>query len=237
MAAVLIALSVAIKPLGLVLLLLAPVVYTPLRWRLILAVVGLVIFPFLFGSPHYVVAQLHSALVNLQGCAIVTQHRFADINGIFRTLGAPLPASASRFIRVLAGGLTLAFWWASAIRLAEPSRAMWLHALTASYLMLFNPMTEANSYVILAPALGAWGMFFLVGSGARFARSLGWAIAGTALTMAFLPNLLRPLFGNRFALFWHPLMTLVFIVMLGGFLWRKARQSQPGNLDPDHNQT
>jgi hypothetical protein len=28
------------------------------------------------------------------------------------------------------------------------------------------------------------------------------------------------LFGNYFALFWHPFMTLVFIALLGYFVWR-----------------
>jgi hypothetical protein len=41
-----------------------------------------------------------------------------------------------------------------------------------------------------------------------------------ALSMGLLPNIVRPLFGNYFALFWHPFMTLVFIALLGYFVWR-----------------
>jgi hypothetical protein len=86
--------------------------------------------------------------------------------------------------------------------------------------MLFNPMNEENSYSILAPALGAWAAFFLFSLEGRNARGLGWAIVSMALSMGLLPNIVRPLFGNYFALFWHPFMTLVFIALLGYFVWR-----------------
>jgi hypothetical protein len=98
-------------------------------------------------------------------------------------------------------------------------RGLWLYALATAYLMLFNPMTEANSYVILAPALGAWGAY-LIFSIDHYARRLGWAVVVMALSMSLLPNILRPFFGNYFALFWHPAMTLLFLGMLIHFVWR-----------------
>jgi Glycosyltransferase family 87 len=218
----LMALLTAIKPLGVVLLLLAPIVFSPLRWRLPLALVGLAVFPFLFGRPAYVASQYREAWSNLQACAVVSEHRFADINGIFRTFGTAIPPEVSKLVRVLAGGLSAGLCWWGARRLRGPLPALWLYALAAGYLMLFNPMNEENSYSILAPVLGVWGAFFLFSSAARAARSLGWVIVFMALTMALLPNLVRPLFGNHFALFWHPLMTLVFLALLGGFVWRSA---------------
>src|SRR5207244_3147947 len=78
------ALALAVKPLGLVLLMLAPVVYAPLRWRLAVAMAGFVLFPFLFAPPGYVVEQHRSFSANIKACAEVTEHRFADINGILR---------------------------------------------------------------------------------------------------------------------------------------------------------
>jgi hypothetical protein len=104
--------------------------------------------------------------------------------------------------------------------LREPLPGLWLYALATAYLMLFNPMNEENSYSILAPALGAWAAFFLFSLEGRNARGLGWAIVSMALSMGLLPNIVRPLFGNYFALFWHPFMTLVFIALLGYFVWR-----------------
>jgi hypothetical protein len=94
---------------------------------------------------------------------------------------------------------------------------MWLLALTAGYLMMFNPNNEPNSYVILAPVLGIWAVAALNSSATR---RLGWLMASISLSMSFLPNLLRPVFGNYFALFWHPMMAAVFVGMLIYWLLR-----------------
>jgi hypothetical protein len=228
----LMALLTAIKPLGVVLLLLAPIFYAPLRWRLPVAVLGLAVFPFLFGSPTYVCSQYQAAWGNLQACAVVTEHRFADINGILRTFGTAFSPSVSKLVRVLAGGMTAVVWWWGARRLREPLPGLWLYALATGYLMLFNPMNEENSYSILAPALGAWATFFLFGPQARNTRGLGWAIVIMALSLGLLPNIVRPLFGNHFALFWHPFMTLVFLALLGYFVWRLAPPAEKPALAP-----
>ena len=80
--------------------------------------------------------------------------------------------------------------------------------------MLFNPMTEANSYVALGPVLALW-------SGSLFAggwRAGGWVLAGAAVTMGWLPTLLRPWLGNFFALAWYPLMAIVFLCVVTRWL-------------------
>jgi hypothetical protein len=129
---------------------------------------------------------------------------------------------------VLAGGVTAVLWWWGARRLREPLPGLWLYALATAYLMLFNPMNEENSYSILAPALGAWAAFFLFRPEARNARGLGWAIVIIALSMGVLPNIVRPLFGNHFALIWHPSMTIVFLALLGYYVWRSAAHESIG---------
>ncbi|HVV74092.1 MAG TPA: glycosyltransferase family 87 protein, partial [Verrucomicrobiae bacterium] len=227
LAVFLMTLATALKPLGIVLLLLAPVVYWQVLWRLPVALAALVVFPFLFASPSYVLAQHMEAWKNLQSCAVVTEHRFADINGVLRTFGTALGPAASKLVRVLAGVGTAALWWWSSRRWRGPMAALYLYALAAGYLMLFNPMNEENSYVILAPALGIWAGYFLFQSKAQGSRALGWAIVAMALSMSLLPNLVRPMFGNHFALFWHPVMTVVFLSMLTGHLARAKPTFEP----------
>jgi alpha-1,2-mannosyltransferase len=224
-------LATALKPLGFVLLLLASIYYAPITRRLPAALLGLAIFPFFFGSPDYVLAQYRDAWHNLRDCAAVSEHRFADLNGILRTFGAPLSAGPSTIVRVLAGGVTAMAWLWGAQRLSPALRCLWLYALATAYLMLFNPMTEANSYVILAPALGVWGAWFLC-SDELGGQRLGWCIAVMALCMGLLPNIMRPLFGNYFALFWHPLMTILFVAALIHFISRADVEKlclQPAN--------
>ena len=220
----LMALATALKPLGIVLLMLAPLVYRPILWRLPVALLVLAVFPFLFASPSYVLAQYHEAWKNLQSCAVVTEHRFADINGVLRTFGTALPPTVSKLTRVLAGALTAALWWWAGKRLRAGLASLYFYALATGYLMLFNPMNEENSYVILAPALGIWSVFFLFHADVQAKRSWGWMLVAMALSMALLPNMVRPLFGNHFALFWHPVMTIAFLSML---TWHVAQPGRP----------
>lgn len=226
LAVFLMTLATALKPLGVVLLLLAPLVYGPVRWRIPIALVALALFPFLFASPSYVLAQHREAWHNLQSCAVVTQHRFADINGILRTLGTELSPSVSKLLRVAAGGVTAVLWLWGGKRAGALLACLWFYALSTGYLMLFNPMNEENSYVILAPALGIWAAFFLFHPMAGEARARGWVLVSMALSMGLLPNIVRPLFGNHFALIWHPVMTLIFLAILAWYLER-SRSTSP----------
>ncbi len=212
-------LATALKPLGVVVLLLACLYYMPVARRLPVALFGLAVFPFLFGSPDYVLSQYREAWQNLRACAAVTEHRFADLNGILRTFGAPLAPGASTIVRALAGGMAAVAWLWGARRLNPVLRCLWLYALATAYLMLFNPMNEMNSYVILAPALGIWGAWFL-SCDEPGARRAGWVVVFIALSMSLLPNILHHWFGNYFALFWHPLMTILFIGALLRFICR-----------------
>ena len=59
------------------------------------------------------------------------------------------------------------------------------------------------------------------------AKPTAWLCAAMVLTMGLLPELLRPLFGNRFALAWHPAMTLVFLAILA---WPQRERSAAGTV-------
>ncbi|MBI5687219.1 MAG: DUF2029 domain-containing protein [Verrucomicrobia bacterium] len=214
--AVFMVLSVAVKHLGLVLILLAVVVYSPLRWRVAVGIAVLAVLPFLFGSPAYVFGQYREFFEHIPVCATVIGHRFADLGGIVRTFGGELHGGASTLMRALAGGVVLGVWWFGARRWGDPLRAMWLHGLTTSYLMLFNPMTEANSYVIVAPAFGLWAVWAW---GESRTHRVAGAWACLCLAAGIVAPLLRPVFGNELALFLRPAMTIVFIAMLIYFRW------------------
>jgi hypothetical protein len=204
--------ALGVKEFAIIFPLLAVFVYSPIRWRSVAAIPILLALPFLFANYSYVTAEYRDAVGHLAACATVTENRFADIGGIVRAFHLELPAAASQLIRALAGAATLFVWWKGARRLSEPFRGLWLYALGTSYLMVFNPMTEANSYVILAPAMGCWAALALRD---RTTRKTGSVVALMALSMGLLPNLLRPIFKNGFALFWHPLMAITFIVIVG----------------------
>lgn len=224
-AAALIVLTLAVKPLGAVLILLAPVVYAPLRWRVPVGLAMLIGLPFLCAPTSYAIAQYQALGANLKDCSAINEHRFADLNGILRTFGTGLSPRVSNLVRAVAGLATAALWWFGARRLKEPQRAMWLLALTAGYLMVFNPMNESNSYVILAPALGLWAVCWLRDPATA---THGWVLVAMTLSMGLLPESLRSIFGNRFSLIWHPTMTLAFGTLLALFVW----QRNDGQVNP-----
>ena len=219
-ATILLWLATAIKPLGLAAIGLAWAADPMLWWRHALGLPVILMAPYAFGPPGYVWGQYLACAENLRQCSEVTEHRFADLNGLLRTFGTALTGTPSLAARAVAGGTLMALCWRTSRFCAEPLRSLiWLGAAGA-FLMLFNPMTEANSYAVLAPALGllAWWNF------RRGSRAAGWILAVMALTMGLLPEPLRPLFGNYFALAWYPAMALGFLAILG---WMAFRQSPP----------
>jgi hypothetical protein len=110
------------------------------------------LFPFATANAHYVAAQYHACAAKLLVAAL-PDRAFCDIRGLFWPLGWIIPQSPLAWIQVSAAAGTLGLcllakrWW------NEPYRAVFVAALSACYLMLFNPRTEENSYVILAGIL------------------------------------------------------------------------------------
>jgi len=222
-AAWLLALSVALKPLGLAAVGLAFAAYPAMWWRLGITVSSIVALPLVFAPADYGLSQYQLALVNLKNCAEVTEHRFADLNGIFRTFGAPLSTKVSLAVRAGASLVFAASCWLVVRRTEAEERAVGWLAAAAGYLMLFNPMNEANSYVILAPALALWTLRFRT----KNHSVVGWTLVGALATMSLLPNLLRPWLGNHFALAWHPFMTAVFLGLLCWWFGRSLMRTAP----------
>ena len=219
MAAVMLGLAVAIKPLGLAAIGLAWMAYPALWWRLGIAVAVVFGVPFISAPPDYVIEQFGEAFRNLRECAAVTEDRFADLNGLLRAIGTPLSTSASLVARGGAAMLFAGIAFTKLRVLPVRERALAWLMISASYLMLFNPMNEANSYVILASPLALWAWeLFLVGR-----RRLAWGLVAALATMSLLPNLLRPWLGNQFALVWHPLMTILCLsaLLVGWFRYRR----------------
>ncbi len=101
-------------------------------------------------------------------------------------------------------------WIRAASRTGEPWRALTLVLLGTIYLMLFNPMTEKNSYAIVAPAFAVGAVFSL---GAAQTRVLGWFLAFVLVSVGVLPELLWRVDRN-FGLWWDPLTVLAVAVCL-----------------------
>jgi hypothetical protein len=216
-AAACLALLITVKPLGLILLLMAAVVYPRLRGPVAVAVALLAAAPFLFGPPSYVVAQYRDALRHLAGWSGTTEHRFADIAGLLRSFGVELPLPVSQAARVLAGGVTLLLAVLASSRGDAPRRALALVLLASLYLMLFNPMTEKNSYAIVAPPLAITAASWL---SSRRTASLGWGLAFVLVSIGVFPELFSRIDRNL-GLWWDPLMMLLVSALLASRILRR----------------
>ncbi len=210
--------ALAIKPLGIVMLLLALIVYRPMTWRLAL---GLIIFsalPFLFTDPLYVITDYRQALVRLLASSLTTENRFADFNGLLRSLGFGLTGVASQVVRIGAGVLTSMVCLLRVKRTREPDRALLLLALASVYLMLFNPMTQGNSYVMVAPVIAVYAVRFLW---IENSRKIGMGLFFMGFSLGPLPTEICYVIDANFRFWWRPLMMIIFAVFLAYTIFKE----------------
>jgi hypothetical protein len=143
--------ALAVKPIIFVALLLAAAIYRPMRWRLALGMAIFLLVPFAMQNPHYVWAQYQVCYAKLRMAAL-PYRPFCDLRGIFWAFWV-IPQNVLAVLQMVAAIATLALcvlawrWW------QEPARSVFVAAFGTCYLMLFNPRTESNSYVILAAIL------------------------------------------------------------------------------------
>ncbi len=201
---------VAVKPLGLVLILLAPWVYRPLVRPLLVGLAILAALPFAFAGPAYVSSQYRAAAAHLAGWTGTTEHRFADLTALLRTLGLPLTAPAALLLRALGALATFGLWLAAGARWREPWRALSLILLSTIYLMLFNPMTEKNSYAIVAPVFAVTAVACLA---EERNRRLGWLLVFAVVSIGIFPELFWRV-DKGLGLWWDPLVAAVAGVVL-----------------------
>jgi len=176
--------------------------------------------PLLFDSWPSVAGQYTSWYRQLLVVAPSQEHRFDDISGLLRTLDVHLPIKVTYHLRLLAAGLTPALWLVWARRLRQPDYAFALLGLSAAYLMLFNPRTESNSYVVLSPAIAVMAARLLLVEG----RRVGWLLVGLAVALgnASYGDPIWPLTK----LWLKPMVALTFMGLLIYEVARRRRASE-----------
>lgn len=217
-------LGFAIKPIVISAIGLAAIREVRLVPRLIILCGLWLVLPYLLGPAVYVTSQYEAALGTITGsCATVTEHRFADINGLLRSfIGTELSGNWSHGVRAGAG-LALALAVLLSGRKLSPKNwaLIWL-TLSACYLLLFNPMTEANSYCMLSvpAALLAWEWLGRGESPAEPRRTrflaTGWATIVLLVLMGGASEIARPWAGNSLDLWFFPSCAIcaIFVAMI-----------------------
>ena len=204
-------LSLLCKPLGLPAIGLAAMAFPRLRWRALLGVAVVLLAPYLFQSTCYVNEIYADFWRNIVDCSNPGQRTFADINGVFRIVGLQVTGNWALGLSALAG-LLMAALSLLMVRFDDTkiSGLFWL-GLTGGYIMLFTPMNELNSYVMLAPALAMWAVFWRERGEARNLNAMLLMV----VTIVLLPDLVAIIFGRdrgfEFGKSWCPLLTLIFL--------------------------
>lgn len=145
-------LSVMLKPIALAPALLAAVCYAPLRLRLLGGFLLCIAAAWIHPDPSYVTAEYRHFWEKFLLAGQPESNTFSDFFGMLRHWGINLAPSIISCLRALAAVATLVFSLLVMRRFRpEPTlQAFGVMLLAALYLMLFNPRTEENSYVMLA---------------------------------------------------------------------------------------
>ena len=167
-------LAIALKPLAVVMALLAVAVVPQTRLPLAVGLAALLLVPFGFQNWTYVAAQYGGYLENL---SLITNappgqwYAQTEISTLFRSIGWELSSSARLAIRIAAAiGVLVLAWRISAIGVARAT-AFALLVLATCYIGLFNPRQENVSFIVVAPGIAALAMVYL---GRNVADLRGW---------------------------------------------------------------
>jgi len=161
LAALLLSLSLVLKPIALAPWLLAFAVLPAMRIPLLTGLSGLTLVGFIHPNPSYAWGQWIEFFVKLGHSYTPENLRVSDIFGAIDRAGVQIPPILEKAVRASACLAALAWVWQSYRRhgVAKASWAIWV--ATGLVFTVFNPRAETNSYVLISPllayaAIGYW---------------------------------------------------------------------------------
>jgi alpha-1,2-mannosyltransferase len=157
-AAAWLALGFAIKPLAAVLLLLAAVLYRPLAGRLLLCVILVLLLPLLHPHPSAAWHLYGLGLNKLFTAATPGPGGWSEITGLLNEFGLAAAPVTLTLLRLATAVGVLAIGYFSVRRQEGKIAALDVFALSICYLMLMNPRTEENTYIMLAATVGLFAV-------------------------------------------------------------------------------
>jgi len=210
-------LGVIAKPLGLVPLLLIGALYRPLWWRLPLGILVFAALSFAHYDPNYVLNQWHMCIKQVTIASIPPGNNYDDIAAMFRTFGFDLPDKQWFPVRAAFALITLALAWRLKKIYPAAIAPFLVTALSAAYLMVFNPRTEAVSYIILSPFVALFAAMLLR---QKIMTPVVWILVFICIGLG------SDCYGDIYKLtriWFKPLLASVFFVILGIWAFKKIR--------------
>ena len=221
-----ICLAVALKPLAVVPLLLFGALYRNLIPRILIGLLIVLALPFLHWNPAFVAHEYARSFSTLFWASKGDEARYSDFAALVSRTGFDAPPFLKTVVRLLFAVVFLGLG-ATAVRRLKPAHAAWVAgALSADYLMLFNPRTETCSYVFLGPFVASLALLYAEqGRSRRLVWGLGLAALGLACDA--IP-VVQP-FTDRWL---KPLIALIFLPLLIRYIFETpAPEKAEGLLD------
>jgi alpha-1,2-mannosyltransferase len=227
-------LAVALKPLAVVPLLLFGALYWKLIPRLAIGLLVVLALPFLHWSPSFVAHEYVRCFQTLVWAAKGDEARYSDLAALLSHFRFEAPEWLKTIARILFALVYLALGFTAVRRLGRVEAAWVVGALSADYLMLFNPRTETCSYVFLGPFVASAALFFAAWPERKWlAYALGFAALGLACD-AF-PRLGHLSVHDLTDRWLKPLLALLFLPILVHFIFEQRSSSRRAeNVTPDH---
>jgi len=178
-AAAMLAVALVLKPIALAPILLCAALYPRLILPGIACLAVVAALPFAHPNPSYAANEYVAFFKNLNQAGNPKGQTWCDFAGMLGVAGIQIPSAIQLGIRALAGLVALGIGW-HAVRTMDRLRGA-VAVLFASvvYLMLFNPRTETNSYVMLGAFVGVLGAYDALV--ARNLRAAGWFVLVAAI--------------------------------------------------------
>jgi hypothetical protein len=216
MASAWLAVGLGLKQLMLVPAALVWALYRPMRWRIPIALLVVVLLPLVVVDRGYLLAQY-------EGCWAKTvisgrpDRLFDDVRGLLAPIWI-MPHAVYGVVRLIMGTLALAICAIAHRRIREPFAIALIAGLAATYLMLFNPRNQPNSYVLVASLAGTLGAAWFVQGRVRLAAAVGLICGAWSINVHIA--------GDVLEFWWRPLWAVAF----GALLVREAigRGARPG---------
>jgi len=220
-AAVWLCVAIALKPLAVVPLLLLGALYWKLIPRVAVGLLVVIALPFLHWNPAFVAHEYARCFETLVHASKANEPRYSDLAALVSRLGYNAPDELKTIVRVLFALVYFGIGWTAVRRLGRVEAAWVVGALSADYLMLFNPRTETCSYVFLGPFVASAAVWCL---GEPKRRWLGYGLAFAALGLACdgFPKLGTFSIHDLTDRWLKPLIALLFLPVVAMAAWGKA---------------
>jgi multisubunit Na+/H+ antiporter MnhG subunit len=220
-------LALALKPLAVVPLLLFGALYGKLIPRLLVGAAIVVLVPFLNPNPAFVAHEYVRCAQTLVWATGADEPRYSDLGALLGHAGFHPTMEMKTIARLFFAPVFLGAGWIAVRRLARADAAWSIGALSAAYLMLFNPRTETCSYVFLGP--------FVASLAIAYARSLDRRRLAVPLGIASLglASDAIPYIHGLTDQWLKPLLALLFLPVLADFILRSQRNAVPAQPSPE----